>query len=256
MINFFYNLNPIIQSLIAGTFTFLITSLGSASVFFIKKQNNNLLKIFLSLSSGIMLSASIFSLLIPSIELAKIINIKIINVIIIGILGGSIFLFISNIYFENKNINKLNLYILSIILHNIPEGLSIGVAFGSLLYNIDNVTITSAICLSIGIGIQNFPEGSAISLPLYANKTSKIKSFIIGSLSGITEPISAVIGTILALKIKLILPYLLSFAAGAMLYVIINEIIPISQDTKNKNTMTLISIIGFIIMMILDIYLS
>ena len=138
----------------------------------------------------------------------------------------------------------------SITLHNIPEGLAIGVAFGSLAYNLPGTTLLSAFTLALGIGLQNFPEGSAISLPLLSNGISKTKSFIIGSISGIVEPISAMIGAALVLKINNILPYLLAFAAGAMLYVVVEEIIPESQNTEQKD------LIGFSIMMILDIALG
>ena len=134
--------------------------------------------------------------------------------------------------------------------------MAIGVAFGSIIYGLNGATIASAITLAIGIGIQNFPEGSAISLPLLSNGISKTKSFIIGSISGIVEPISAMIGAALVLKINNILPYLLAFAAGAMLYVVVEEIIPESQNTEKKDLMAFITIIGFSIMMILDIALG
>ena len=134
--------------------------------------------------------------------------------------------------------------------------MAIGVAFGSVVYGLEGATIGAAISLAIGIGIQNIPEGSSISLPLLTNGTSKFKAFLIGSLSAIVEPISAVIGAILVLKINVILPYLLAFAAGAMLYVVIEEIIPESQNTQKKDLMAFITIIGFIIMMILDITLG
>ena len=134
--------------------------------------------------------------------------------------------------------------------------MAIGVAFGSIIYGLNGATIASAITLAIGIGIQNFPEGSAISLPLLSNGISKPKSFIIGSLSGIVEPISAMIGAALVLKINNILPYLLAFAAGAMLYVVVEEIIPESQNTEKKDLMAFITILGFLLMMTLDIVLG
>ena len=146
--------------------------------------------------------------------------------------------------------------IFSITLHNIPEGLAIGIAFGSLKYNIPGATLLSAISLAIGIGIQNFPEGSAISLPLRREGYSRFKSFLIGSLSGIVEPIAAIIGAILVLKTRYILPFFLTFAAGAMLYVVIKEIIPESQENEKKDLMTIFTIIGFVIMMVLDVALG
>lgn len=259
MINIFNNLNPIYQSLIACTFTFLITAFGASSVFLFKKINKDLLDGFLSLSAGVMIAASFFSLINPAINMS--INLKLIPVLVlsIGILGGTLLLYIGDKLFQNKIKTKnksLTMLIFSIILHNIPEGMAIGVAFGSVMYNLDGATITSAITLAIGIGIQNFPEGSAISLPLLRNNTSKLKAFIIGSLSAIVEPISGIIGALLVLKIKYILPYLLAFAAGAMLYVVIEEIIPESQNTEKKDLMAFITIIGFTIMMILDVALG
>ena len=261
MLNSFYNLNPIIQSLIAGIFTFLITAFGAGSVFLFKKYNKELLNSFLGISAGVMISASFFSLINPAINMSNNLNINPIYVLTIGIIGGTLLLFIGDKYFQkrinnNKIDKKILLLILSIVLHNIPEGMAIGVAFGSVIYNLNGATTSAAIMLAIGIGIQNFPEGSAISLPLLGTGKSKLKSFIIGSLSAIVEPISAVIGALLVLRINIILPYLLSFAAGAMLYVVIEEIIPESQNTEKKDLMAFITIIGFSIMMILDIAFS
>ena len=146
--------------------------------------------------------------------------------------------------------------IFSITLHNIPEGLVIGVAFGSLAYGIEGATLASAIALAIGIGLQNFPEGSAISLPLRRDGMSRKKAFFIGQLSGIVEPISAVIGAFLVLKIQTLLPFLLAFAAGAMIYVVVEELIPESQSNARKDLMALFTLIGFSIMMILDVALG
>ena len=258
MIEFFYGLNPIIQSLIAGLFTFLITAFGSASVFLFKEYNKTLLDSFLSMSAGVMIAASFFSLINPAINMSE--NLGLIPVVVLtfGIIGGTILLYLGDKIFQKKTKNNKGIYLLifSIILHNIPEGMAIGVAFGSVIYNLHGATISAAIALAIGIGIQNFPEGSAISLPLLGNGNSKLKAFIIGSLSAIVEPISAVIGAILVLKVNIILPYLLSFAAGAMLYVVVEEIIPESQNTEKKDLMAFITIIGFSIMMILDVALG
>ena len=261
MINFFYELNPAIQSLIACTFTLIGTSLGAASVFLFKKFNKTLLDSFLSISAGVMIAASFFSLINPAIEMAENLNQIPIMVLLIGILGGTLLLFIGDKIFQkkidtSKNSKRINLLIFSIVLHNIPEGMAIGVAFGSVIYGLDGATISAAIALAIGIGIQNFPEGSAISLPLLGSGYSKWKAFLIGSLSAIVEPIAGVIGAILVLKVNIILPYLLAFAAGAMLYVVVEEIIPESQNTEKKDLMAFITIIGFSIMMILDIVLG
>ena len=261
MINFFYELNPAIQALLGGLFTLICTSFGSASVFLFKKYNNNLLNIFLSISAGVMIAASFFSLINPAIEMSNNLNLIPALVLTIGILGGTILLYLGDKYFQkkintSKDNKRISLLIFSIILHNIPEGMAIGVAFGSVIYGLDGATIGAAISLAIGIGIQNIPEGSSISLPLLSNGTSKLKAFIIGSISAIVEPISAVLGAMLVLKLNIILPYLLAFAAGAMLYVVIEEIIPESQNTQKKDLMAFITIIGFIIMMILDITLG
>ena len=182
-------------------------------------------------------------------------------VLVIGILGGTILLFLGDNFFENKlkkakDDKRISLLIFSIILHNIPEGMAVGVAFGSVIYGLEGATIGAAISLAIGIGIQNIPEGSAISLPLLSSGKTKLKSFTIGMLSAIVEPIASLLGAVLVLKVNTLLPYLLAFAAGAMLYVVIEEIIPESQNTEKKDLMAFITIIGFIIMMILDITLG
>ena len=253
MIDFLNKFNPIILALFATLFTFFITSLGSSIVFIFKNIKKDIMDICLSLSSGIMLSASFWSLLNPSIELSNKLNISLIFVFIGFILGGLLILLGNKIH---KNSNKISNLIFSITLHNIPEGLAIGVAFGSILYNLEGANITSALILALGIGIQNFPEGSAVALPLRREGYSRKKSFIIGSLTGIVEPIFGIIGAILAIQIQYILPFLLSFAAGAMIYVVIIELIPESQTNEKKDLMALFSIIGFLIMMILDVTLG
>ena len=261
MVSYFYGLNPVIQSLIAGLFTFFITMLGSSSVFLFKKNDKYLLDIFLSVSAGVMISASFFSLINPAINMAE--NLKMVPVIVlsIGIISGTLLLFLGDKFFQKKikifkNKKRISMLIFSITLHNIPEGMAIGVAFGSVIYGLNGATISAAILLALGIDIQSFPEGSAISLPLVASGESKFKSFLIGSISAIVEPISAVIGSLLVLKISIILPYLLSFAAGAMLYVVTEEIIPESQNSEKKDLMAFITILGFSIMMILDLALG
>ena len=146
--------------------------------------------------------------------------------------------------------------ITSITLHNIPEGLAVGVAFGSIIYGLDGATLSSALLLALGIGLQNFPEGTAVSVPLRREGMSRKKAFFYGQLSGLVEPISGVLGALLVLKVRLLLPYLLSFAAGAMIYVVVQELIPESQTNKRKELMALFTLIGFSVMMILDIALG
>ncbi|MBQ3021106.1 MAG: ZIP family metal transporter [Bacilli bacterium] len=261
MFSFFYELNPALQAFIACMFTFLITALGSASVFFFKKFNKTLLDSFLSISAGVMIAASFFSLINPAIEMSENLNLIPSIVLTIGILGGTLLLFIGDKIFEKKikvsnNKKRISLLFFSIMLHNIPEGMAIGVAFGSVIYGLNGATIGAAISLAIGIGIQNFPEGSAISLPLVSSGVNKKKAFLIGAVSAIVEPIAGIIGASLVLKMSIVLPYLLAFAAGAMLYVVVEEIIPESQNSEKKDLMAFITLIGFSLMMILDIALG
>ncbi len=265
MINYFLNLTPIWQALIAGCFTFLVTSLGAAVVFVFKSVNKNIMDSMLAISAGIMLSASFFSLLNPAVEIAEELNLKVWLVVFIGIIFGGILLYAGDKLLEflskNKDSGSLSLrrcamLFTSITLHNIPEGLVVGVAFGAIAYGIDNATVFAAISLTIGIAIQNFPEGSAISLPLRREGLSRFKSFMFAMLSGIVEPIAAVIGALLVMKIQIILPFILSFAAGAMIFVISMELIPESQSNKKKDLMAFLTLLGFSIMMVLEIVLG
>jgi len=258
MMSFFYELNPCIQAFLAGIGTFAITALGAACVFLFKEINKNIMNILLSVSAGIMLSSSFFSLINPALETSK--NLKIPSWLLcsLGIISGCLLLFFCDKIYTNKNKNakKINNLILSITLHNFPEGMAFGVAFGAAKYGISDATVISAVMLAVGIGIQNFPEGSAISFPLYRDGCSKFKAFIIGSLSAIVEPIAAVIGALIVVKAQIILPTLLSFAAGAMLYVTVVELIPESMASEKKEQMALYLVIGFIIMMMLDVALG
>lgn len=259
MINFFCDLSPLIQAIIASAITFTLTTIGSSFVFLFKKINNKVMNYLLGASAGIMLSAAIFSLLLPAIEQAKNLNMNVILVVSIGLLCGSFLLIIGDkisskfIDNEENNFRRILLLVTSIVLHNIPEGLAIGVAFGSIIYNIEGATLIAAISLAIGIGMQNIPEGAAISIPLRKEGLSRKKAFIIGSLSGIVEPLSAILGVILVLKIKVILPILLAFASGAMLFVIIEELVPECMNDDNKNMIGIVTLIGFIAMMALEL---
>ena len=262
MINFFIGLNPVIQALIATIFTWFVTLLGALLVIFFKDVNKNIMDGMLGFAAGIMIAASFFSLLSPAIEMANVLNLKVYIVTSIGFLLGGLLLFIEDKTFDhfsnsnNSSFKRVLMLVLSITLHNIPEGLAVGVAFGSVLYGIDGASVGSASVLALGIGLQNFPEGVAVSVPLRREGMSIKKAFFYGQLSGIVEPISGVIGALLVLKVRLILPFLLSFAAGAMIYVVIQELIPASQSNEKKEVMAMFSLIGFIIMMILDITLS
>ena len=257
-------MNIYLLTLIATIYTFTLTTLGSSVVFFFKRVNKNILDAMLSISSGIMIAASFFSLLKPAIELASSLNLNVALVLTIGFVLGGLFLFITGISFEkivSKNNNKLSLkrcimLFLSITIHNIPEGMVIGVAFASSTLGIEGATISSACILALGIGIQNFPEGCAISLPLRREGISRFKAFLFGAMSGIVEIIAGMLGAILVLKIRVLLPYLLSLAAGAMIYVVTLELIPEALTNKNKDLMSLLNLIGFTVMMILDIALG
>ena len=263
MIEFYINLNPILQALIACIFTFSITALGAGLVIFFKNINKNILDAMLGSAAGVMIAASFWSLLSPAISLAETLKMNIILVIETSFISGGLLLFVgdkifSNLKIKNKdnNLKKIIMLVSSITLHNIPEGLAIGVAFGTIAYGLDGATLTSACLLAFGIGIQNFPEGTAVSVPLRKYGLSRKKSFIFGSLSGIVEPIAGVIGAILALKIRVLLPFLLAFAAGAMIYVVVVELIPESQSNERKDLMAMFTLIGFTIMMMLDVMLG
>jgi len=268
MIDYFTNLNPVSQALLATIFAWFITALGAALVFFFKKVNKSVLDAMLGFAAGVMIAASFWSLLSPAITMAETLNMTPWLVAFIGFFGGGLLLFTGDKifnYYERKNTSQTSkkdsfkrsiMLVVSITLHNIPEGLAVGVAFGSIAYGLDGATLGAACLLALGIGLQNFPEGTAVSVPLRREGFSRKKAFLIGQLSGIVEPISGVIGALLVLKVRFLLPYLLSFAAGAMIYVVVQELIPESQSNEKKDLMALFTLIGFSVMMILDIALG
>ena len=259
MLNHFINLNYVYQALIATLFTFFITVLGSAIVFFFKKVSKNIMDAMLGFAAGVMASASYFSLLAPAIDASEELNFKPWLITFLGFFAGGLLLFVADKFFDKiftKKHKRILMLISSITIHNIPEGMAVGIAFGSVFYGISGATTISAIMLAIGIGLQNFPEGSAVSIPLIREGKKKKKSFIYGSLSAIVEPIFGVIGAILVLKVRILLPFFLSFAAGAMIYVVVSELIPESQTNEKKDLMAIFTIIGFSIMMILDVALG
>lgn len=268
MFSWFINLNHPIQALIATLFTWGITALGASVVFLFKKINKSVLDAMLGFAAGVMIAATFFSLLSPAIEMAEALDMIPWLIVSLGFLGGGLLLYIGDKVFDKlmkKNSKEIRdkqslkrsiMLIASITLHNIPEGMAIGVAFGSIAYGIEGATIGAAVMLAIGIGIQNFPEGSAVSLPLMREGMSRKKSFLLGNLSGIVEPISAIIGAILVLRVQMLLPILLSFAGGAMIYVVVQELIPESQTNLKKDLMALFTILGFIVMMIFDVALG
>lgn len=266
MIDFYINSSVYVQVIIATLMTWGITSLGSALVFFFKKVNNNVLDAMLALSGGVMLSASFWSLLNPAIIQAESLGMTSWVVVSIGFVIGCLVLLVGDLLFS-KILSKNNtknasgkkrglMLIFSITLHNIPEGLAIGVAFGSIAAGIEGATLLSAFMLALGIGIQNFPEGTAVSLPLRRENLSRKKAFLYGSMSGIVEPISGLLGCMLVMYVRNVLPFFLAFAAGAMIYVVVSELVPESQKNTNKKLMSIFTIIGFTIMMILDVALG
>ena len=259
MFNWFTELNYVYQALIATIFTFLVTILGSSIVFFFKKINKNIMDGMLGFAAGVMTSASYFSLLAPAIESSKELHLIPWLVTFIGFFSGGLLLFIADKIFDRiftKKNKRILMLISSITIHNIPEGLAVGIAFGSIFYGIGGATTISAMMLALGIGLQNFPEGSAVSIPLLREGMERKKAFIYGGLSAIVEPVFGVLGAILVLKIRILLPFFLSFAAGAMIYVVVAELIPESQSNEKKDLMAIFTIIGFAIMMILDVALG
>jgi len=284
ILNFFESQNnPIIQALYAGLFTWILTACGAGLVFFFKSSNRKLLDASLGFTGGVMIAASFWSLLSPAIEYVELQNeLGLSSTPVwlpptIGFFAGALFL-----YFIDKLIPHLHLFakvdeaegpktdlkktvllVLAIAIHNIPEGLAVGVAFGAVasphLLGLDGssvFTIGSAVALGMGIGIQNFPEGFAVSMPLRRMGVSKLKSWQWGQLSAIVEPIFAVIGAAIVMTVLPILPYALAFAAGAMIFIVVEEVIPESQRGGNTDLATMGLIAGFIVMMCLDVALG
>ena len=259
MYEWFINLNYVYQALLGTMFTYFLTALGAGIVFFFKNISKNVMDAMLGFAAGVMTAASFFSLLSPAIEHCESLNLNPWLITFIGFFSGGLLLFLSDKIF-NKLLSKQNKRILmlvsSITIHNIPEGLAVGIAFGSVYYGLTGATTISAILLAIGIGLQNFPEGSAVSIPLLREGMTRKKAFFYGQLSAIVEPIFGILGAILVLKVRTLLPFFLSFAAGAMIYVVVSELIPESQSNKKKEIMAIFTIIGFSIMMILDVALG
>lgn len=228
---------------------FIGTTIGAAMVFFINNMNEKFEKILIGFASGIMSAASIYSLMIPSIELSMNKVYKAYIPCLIGLIVGSLFIYIID---KLSGINKKNMMAFTITLHNIPEGMAVGVIISGLLLNNSGITISMAIALSIGIAIQNIPEGLIVSIPYKATET-KTKSFILGTLSGIVEPIAAIITILLSKILTPVLPYLLAFSAGAMLYAVVCEMIPEIENNEYKNISIFCLLLGFLLMMLLDL---
>ncbi len=268
--NWFSNLNPVVQALIATLFTWGVTALGAALVFFFKNVSKKVLNSMLAFAAGVMIAASFWSLLSPALEMAESQGKNPWVMVSIGFMSGGIFLLLVDKFLPHLHIGfssdesegiktswqRSVLLVLAITLHNIPEGLAVGVAFGAVVAEIPSASLAGAIALAIGIGIQNFPEGAAVSLPLRREGFSPLKSFLYGQASGIVEPIAGVIGAVAVLKMQHILPFALAFAAGAMIFVVVEELIPEAQHEGETDITTMACMIGFTIMMILDVALG
>jgi ZIP family zinc transporter len=266
----FVTLHPIQSALIATLFTWLVTALGAACIFFFKNAGKKTMNVMLGLAAGIMLAASYWSLLAPAIEMAEEMGMIKWLPALAGFLAGGLFLYVLDKIIPHLHLGlpktaaegpKTNwkrsiLLVLAITIHNIPEGLAVGVAFGAAASGLPSASLGAAIALALGIGLQNFPEGFAVAAPLRQSGLSPFKSFWYGQLSGIVEPLAGVAGAALVLIARPVLPYMLSFAAGAMIFVVIEELIPEAQEGSNGDLATLGALAGFAIMMFLDVALG
>ncbi len=264
MVDCFKELSPVIQALYATLFTWSFTALGAGMVFFFKKTNKFILDSMLGLAAGIMMAATVWSLIIPAIEIGERLGLKAIMIVAVGFLGGCFLIYVVDLIMNkviNKrqndfSLNRVALLVISITLHNIPEGLAVGVAFGALLHNIEGASLVAALSITLAIAIQNLPEGMIVSVPLKREGFSRFKAFFYGQLSGLVEPMAGILGALLVLKIEKLLPFLLSFAGGAMMFVAVAELIPESQKHRKSNLIGLFTMLGFVIMMVLDITLG
>lgn len=270
MFEYFANQTPVTQAFIASLFTWAATALGAAVVIFTKQVSQKLLDVMLGFAAGVMIAASFWSLLSPAIQMSEGGDLPSWFPPAVGFISGGFFLRLADRILPHLHFGlplqnaegirtswrRTTLLVFAVTLHNIPEGLAVGVAFGASSSGLPSATLTGAIALAVGIGIQNFPEGVAVSMPLRGEGLSKLKSFWYGQLSGMVEPIAAVIGAAAVVAVAPILPYALSFAAGAMLFVVVEELIPASQRGENTDLATLGVILGFTLMMILDVGLG
>jgi ZIP family zinc transporter len=270
MFEYFSGLHPVYQALIATLFTWFMTALGAGLVFFFKTIKRNMLDAMLGFAAGVMIAASYWSLLAPAIEMAEGSNLPAWVPATSGFLAGGAFLWIIDKLlphlhpgFPKEEAEGLStswrrsvLLVLAITIHNIPEGLAVGVAFGALAADLPSASLGGAIALAIGIGIQNFPEGTAVSVPLRREGLSRFKCFWYGQLSGIVEPVAGVLGAVAVIFMEPMLPYALAFAAGAMIYVVVEELIPESQLEKHTDVATIGAMLGFAVMMTLDVALG
>ena len=271
MIDFIQQFHPVTQAFLATLFTWGVTSAGAAMVFFTRRINRKLMDSLLGFAAGEMIAASFWSLLAPGIEMAELMGMTPWLVAVIGFMGGGIFMRLTDRILPHMHPSlreapregiktswqRSTLLVLAITLHNIPEGLAVGVAFGAVAAGLPSATIGGAVALAIGIGLQNFPEGAAVSMPLRREGMGLWKSFMMGQSSGIVEPIAGVLGALFVLQMQEFLPYALCFAAGAMIFVVVEELIPESQQNQEHiDLVTMATMTGFSVMMILDVALG
>ena len=268
MVDWFVNQGPVAQALLATLFTWFVTALGAAVVFFAKNPSRKLLDGMLGMAAGVMIAASYWSLLAPAIEMSEGKFLPSWVPATIGFLAGGAFLWLIDKLLphlhpgttEPEGIHtawrRTTLLVLAITLHNIPEGLAVGVAFGAVAWGVHGATLGGAMALALGIGLQNFPEGTAVAMPLRREGMSPLRSFMYGQFSGIVEPMGGILGAWLVLTMHAILPYALAFAAGAMIFVVVEELVPESQVEGNSHLATAGTMLGFVIMMILDVALG
>jgi len=265
------HLHPVFQALLAGLFTWALTAGGAAMVFFFRQINLKVLNGMLGFAGGVMIAASVWSLLIPAIDMTEAAGGVPWVPAVIGFLGGGAFLWALDRVTPHLHLSghhggepegipthwkRSVLLVLAITLHNIPEGLAVGVAFGAVAADLPSASIGGAVALAMGIGLQNFPEGAAVSIPLRREGLSRMRAFTYGQLSGLVEPISAVVGAAAVMLVRPILPYTLAFAAGAMIYVVVEELIPESQDEQEGDFATVGAMMGFATMMVMDVALG
>jgi len=268
--DFLMDCNPVLLALFATLFTWFLTTLGASTVFFFKTINKKLLNSMLGFAAGVMIAASFWSLLKPAIEMSEESGTPSWFPAVTGFLSGGAFLYIVDKILPHLHMGlsvdkaegiktswqRSVLLVLAITIHNIPEGFAVGVAFGAMANNPDAGVLAGAVALTLGIGLQNFPEGAAVSIPLRREGFSRLKAFNYGQLSGIVEPIAGVIGAWLVLSITPLLPYALSFAAGSMIFVVVEELIPESQAGNETDLSTIGAMLGFATMMLLDVALG
>ncbi len=267
MIAWFSDLNPVLQAFLAATGTWLLTASGAAVVVFFRRVEKAILDAMLGFAAGVMIAASFWSLLAPAIEMAEAAGDPPWLPAVVGFVLGGAFLWLADALLPHvhpgfpreeaegveSELRRSMLLVLAITLHNIPEGLAVGVAFGGVAAGQGSVTLGGAVALAVGIGLQNMPEGTAVAVPLRREGFGRFRAFWYGQLSALVEPFAAVVGAATVLTVRPILPYALSFAAGAMIYVVVEELVPESQARKHSDLPTLAAMVGFTVMMTLDL---